>query len=277
MLKHFLPTICLVLSGAMLFAQAAPSAPKGEEPVKRMAADAHPVFEVVTIKPSQPSDRIRSWDTKGRYVIMRDFRVVDLIEVAYGLHLKQIAMSSEWVGTEKFDIDGVPDSDGVPNYQQLRMMFRQLLADRFGLTFHWEEKELSAYVITVAKGGPKMKKSTADPNDIGGFLFRGQGKLVATNMSMLDFADRMQRSVMDKPVVDQTGLPGQYDFTLNWTPDDSQFIPMGWKIRPPSADDPAAPPNLYVALEEQIGLKMEPVKTMVRVMVIDHIEQPSAN
>jgi uncharacterized protein (TIGR03435 family) len=82
---------------------------------------------------------------------------------------------------------------------------------------------------------------------------------------------------MDKPVVDQTGLEGQYDFTLNWTPDDSQFIPMGWKINPPSADDASAPPNLYVALEEQLGLKMEAVKTTVRVMVIDHIEQPSAN
>jgi uncharacterized protein (TIGR03435 family) len=87
----------------------------------------------------------------------------------------------------------------------------------------------------------------------------------------------MQRSVMDKPVVDQTGLTGRYDFTLNWTPDDSQFIPMGWKTTPPSADDPAAPPNLYVALEEQLGLKMEPVGATVRVMVIDHIEEPSGN
>ena len=82
---------------------------------------------------------------------------------------------------------------------------------------------------------------------------------------------------MDKPVVDHTGLTGRYDFTLKWTPDQSQFASFGAPIPPPDPNDANAPPSLYTALQEQLGLKMEATKTNVDVMVIDHIEKPSAN
>lgn len=277
MLKHSLLTVFLVVSGAVLFAQASPNAPKGEEQAKRMAADSHPVFEAVTIKPSEQSDRLRWWGERGRHVFMMNGKVVDLLEISYGLHPKQIVDGPAWVGTDKYDIDGVPDIDGLPNDKQAKMMFQQMLADRFKFAFHWEERALPAYAITVAEEGPKLKKSAAGPNDFQDFIFRKPGVLIATNESMLDFANGMQRAVMDKPVVDQTGLRDQYDFTLNWTPDESQFIQLGWRFNPPSTDDPKAPPNLFTAIKEQLGLKMEPVKMMVRVMVIDHIEQPSPN
>jgi uncharacterized protein (TIGR03435 family) len=82
---------------------------------------------------------------------------------------------------------------------------------------------------------------------------------------------------MDKPVVDQTGLTDRYDFNLNWTPDQSQFAAMGGHVRPPATDDPNAPPSLYVALPEQLGLKLESTKANTDVMVIDHVEKPSPN
>ena len=93
---------------------------------------------------------------------------------------------------------------------------------------------------------------------------------------MQDFCNGMQGTVMDKPVVDHTGLTDRYDFKLNWTPDQSQFAQMGAHI-PPASDDPNAPPSLYTALQEQLGLKLESTKAMTDVIVIDHIEKPSAN
>ena len=98
-------------------------------------------------------------------------------------------------------------------------------------------------------------------------------------MTLAAFVSAMQRTVLDKPVVDQTGLIDRYDFTLNWTPDDSQFIQLretGVNM-PTGTDDPNAPPGLYTAVQEQLGLKLDAVKAMADVIVIDHAEKPSAN
>jgi uncharacterized protein (TIGR03435 family) len=107
-------------------------------------------------------------------------------------------------------------------------------------------------------------------------FFRGLGDLGVRNANMADFTGLMQQAVLDRPVLDQTELTGRYDFTLVWTPDDSQFAGMGAKIPPPT-DSANAPPNLYTAIQEQIGLKLEATKAPADVMVIDHVEKPSEN
>ena len=94
---------------------------------------------------------------------------------------------------------------------------------------------------------------------------------------MKDFCHGMQEAVMDKPVVDQTGLTDRYDFALKWTPDQSQFAAMGAKVPPPNIDDPNAPPSLFTALQEQLGLKLESTKANADVIVIDHFDKLSAN
>jgi uncharacterized protein (TIGR03435 family) len=98
-------------------------------------------------------------------------------------------------------------------------------------------------------------------------------------MSMADFASWMQTGVMDRPVVDQTGLTDRYDFQLKWTPDESQFgqFRSTGPTMPPPTDAPNAPPTLYTAIKEQLGLKMGPGKVPDDVIVIDHVEKPSAN
>jgi uncharacterized protein (TIGR03435 family) len=249
------------------------------EPVKPMAADADPGMEVATIKPSQPGRQGKGFGFNGTHFRTFNTNVNDLIAVAYGMHAKQIIGAPDWLGTDLFDIDGVPNVPGRPNIKQMGLILQKLLADRFALKFHHEQRELSVYAIQVGSGGPKMKETAAGPNDQQGFGFRGLGDLIVTNMSMKEFATWMQSSVMDKPVVDQTGLTAKYDFTLKWTPDDSQFAQFRGAVTPPPAagDNPNAPPSLYTAMQEQLGLKFSATKAMDDVIVIDHIEKPSPN
>jgi uncharacterized protein (TIGR03435 family) len=100
--------------------------------------------------------------------------------------------------------------------------------------------------------------------------------LTVTNATMSEFCNLMQTAVLDRPVVDQTGLTGKYDFLLKWTPDESQFGGMGIKVPPPS-DAADAPPPLFTALPEQTGLKLDAGKADVKVLVMDKVEKPSDN
>ena len=250
------------------------------EPPKTMAADADPNLEVATIKPGQPGQQGKGFGFRGTHFVTFNTNMNDLIAFAYGMHTKQIIGAPDWFGTDMFDIDGVPDIPGRPNLKQMQTMVQKLLADRCALKFHHDQKELSVYAVRLAGGGPKMSKTTAGPNDGEGFLFRGLGDLVVRNMNMAGFAKWMQSSVMDRPVVDQTGLKDKYDFTLKWTPDDSQFAQFRGAVTPPTApagDNPNAPPSLYTAVQEQLGLKIEATKAPDDVIVIDHVDKPSPN
>lgn len=250
------------------------------EPIKPMAADANPGFDVVTIKPSQPGALGKGFGFRGRHFMTMHTNMNDLVAFAYGLHTKQIIGAPDWFGADLFDIDGVPDVPGQPSLHQMELMVQKLLPDRFALKFHHEQRELSVYIITVASGGPKLAKTASGPNDPQPFFFRGLGDLTVGNMTIAEFATWMQSGVMDKPVVDHTGLKDRYDFKLKWTPDDSQFAQFRGVVPPqsPSAgDNPDAPPSLYTAVQEQLGLKIEAGKAMDDVIVIDHVEKPSPN
>ena len=249
------------------------------EPIKPMAKDAQPGFEVATIKPGKPGYGGKDIDFEGRHLTATNFNVNDLISLGYGVHTKQIVGAPAWFDTELFDIDGIPDVPGEPSDRQAGIMMQKLLVDRFALKFHHEQRELAVFAITVAKGGAKMTLSAAKPDDADDdFEFRRLGDLTVRNMTMANFAMWMQASVMDRPVVDRTGLKDRYDFRLRWTPDDSQFAQfrsVGGMTKP--RDRANAPPALNDAIQQQIGLRIEPVKAMVDVMVIDHVEKPSAN
>jgi uncharacterized protein (TIGR03435 family) len=248
------------------------------KPLKPMPADATPGFEVVTIKPGQPGRVGKGIGFNGHQFRAINMNVNDLLGFAYSVQAKQILGAPAWFDSDLYDIDGVPDVEGRPSQKQIGIMLQKLLADRFQLVFHRDKKELSVYAVEVGKGGPKMTKTASAPNDPPGFGFRKLGDLTVRNLTMADFATWMQ-TVLDKPVVDQSGLTDRYDFTLSWTPDNSQFAQFrsaGATVAPPT-DDPNAPPSLYTAMQEQLGMKLEPVKAPADVIVIDRVEKPSAN
>ncbi len=241
-----------------------------------MEANANPSFEVATIKPNDSGKP----NMQGLTIIGHNFKTVnaslgDLIQVAYEVQAKQIVNGPQWMVKNRYDIVAVPEEAGVPNAEQVRIMIQKLLADRFKLKFHKDKRELAAYLLTVGKNGPNLI-----PNDRKGqlpnFHYRPVDTgltLFATNATMADFAAFLQLLVLDRPVVNQTGIAGRFDFQCTFTPDDSQF--NGHSPLTPQTD--ATAPSLYEALHEQLGLKLSAERTSVDVIAIDHIEQPSEN
>jgi uncharacterized protein (TIGR03435 family) len=244
--------------------------------LKPMPADANPVFEVATIKPSKPGTPGKGFGVRGRHFSTKNTSVSDIITFAYGVHARQITGGPAWLETDKYDLDAQPDGEGQPNDKQWKTMVQKLLADRYKLTFHREKKELSVYAIVVGKTGPKLTKSEGDPNGLPALFFRRLGMLPARNATIADFAGLMQAAVLDRPVVDQTRLPGRYDFTLTWTPDEFQF---GGQVAntPAPPGNAEAPPDLFTAMQQQLGLKFESTKAPAEVLAIDHVEKPSEN
>jgi uncharacterized protein (TIGR03435 family) len=231
------------------------------------AANAKPEFMVATIKPSDPNvSRGTFFTMKGSHVIAANTDLDDLISFAYGIHTKQIVNGPLWLATDRFDIDGVFGTQSSPNRDQMKLLFQKLLVDRFQLAFHHEEKELGVYALGVEKSGPKFTRTDRKPTDSTNFSYTNSIVLTVRNASMADFADGMAGTFMDRPVVDQTGLKDRYDFILKWTPEGS-----------PAGEDPSAPPGLYTAIKEQLGLTLVAAKASVQVLVIDRIDKPSPN
>ena len=252
--------------------------PDPPPPPTQMAADAKPGFEVATIKPARPEGRFSLLVNRSGMLNTTSTSVADLIKFAYDLHPRQITKGPAWLESEKFDITAKPDVGGMPNGPQLKMMVQKLLKERFQLSFHNEKKELSAYAITVTKTGAKLTKSES-PLNLPGFG-GGPRAFMVRNATIEEFAHVLQGNILEQPVVDQTGLGAtRYDFQLKWTPDATQGGIGGPPPNaPPAAADPAdAPPDIFLAFQQQLGLKLENTKAQVDVMVIDRLEKPSEN
>ena len=246
------------------------------DPPRMMAADAHPSFEVATIKPADPDYRGKTIGKRGRNFRTRNTSLTELIGYAYNLHKNQITGAPSWAENDKYDLSAVPDQDGVPSDLQWKAMLQQLIADRFKLTIHHEQKELSVYVLSVDKDGPRnLTKSDSTAPDFnlsidaapeGMALTLQRGSM--TNLAVFG----LQGAVLDRPVLDQTGIAGRFDLVLKWLPDESQF---GGRMKIPETDKSA--PGLFTAIREQLGLRLDALKAPADVIVIDHVEKPSGN
>jgi uncharacterized protein (TIGR03435 family) len=253
--------------------------PEPPPPPKMMDEKAKPEFEVATIKPSDPNRP--GWGITVNRSGLLNTNLSDLIKFAYNMHPKQLVGAPAWVDSDKFDISAKPDIPGMPSVNQMKAMLQKLLADRFNLKFHHENKELTVYAITVAKGGEKIKKEENSTLPIPGFGGMPQRGFNVRNGTIAEFANVMQAQFMELPVVDQTGLGDtRYSFVLKWTPDPSQRSGFGGgppPNGPPAVPDADAPPDLFAAMQQQLGLKMGTTKAMVDVMAIDKVDKPSEN
>ena len=201
------------------------------------------------------------------------------IEVAYGtLRMHDVSVSSciQWAyGTSQALVTGPPSltqaryditakADPHASKEQMQAMLRTLLSERFKLVFHTEKKEMRVYTLTVAKGGIKMKPSAPG---VEMYHENSATGMVARSISMQELANYLS-DPLDAPLTDATGLPGRYDFTIDFTP----YVNMEQSdVRP----DPAS--VLKSALKGDLGLDLVQGKGIVDVMVVDHLEAPSEN
>lgn len=243
------------------------SADQGTAKPQKMAKDADPDWDVVTVRPSALGNNKGDYiDIHGRHWTFERETVELMLGIGYNIQKKQLAGEPDWAKTDQWDVDGLSDTDGEPDLKQLQSMMRKVLAERFGLKVHHEQRQMPVFALMVAKGGPKLTEST-DPNgvmDENGGGGNGWQSSQFTNASMSDLALILNFHA-DRPVVDQTGLKGRYDFKLKWLTDDNH------------ASDPGAPPMLFTAIQEQLRLKLEPVKAPADVLVIDSLQRPGAN
>ena len=233
-----------------------------------------PTFEVATIKPSYPNACCsRTFSRDGRHFATTNTNLRYLMQFAYNLQAKQITGGPPWIDEDRFDVVGVIDGAGEPNDREWKVALQNLLIDRFHLQFHHDTAEMTAYALTIAKGGPKLTRG--DGGSYQRMVFSGAvGRTMngtGTNATIADFAGELQRIVLDRPIVDRTGLTGTFSIEIAFTREDPQALGMG----PPLPDNAA--PTLFTALQQQLGLKLEPTKAPVDILVIDHAEKPSAN
>ena len=224
-------------------------------------------FAVASIRPSAGEVQFehdgKTEITPGT-LTMRDVTLATCIKFAYGVKDSQIS-GPEWLQSEHFDI--LAKADAPVAEDQLKLMMQALLADRFKLSFHRQSKELSAYAMTVAKGGAKRKESAPDTKP---FRENSAVGTVVKAMTMKEWADFIS-GPMQTPVVDMTGLKGRYDFSLDFT----AYLPGGEKVMNVAFDN--ANGIMIAAMQGELGLKMESRKETVDVLMIDHVEMPSAN
>jgi len=236
--------------------------------VHDMDKNAHPHFDVATIKPTRPDDQSSGFHTMGERIWIENQTMATIFAFAYGIHKAQIVNAPDWFGSDHFDIRGTPDIKGQPNLQQQREMVAALLEERIGLKLHRDKHEMSRFVLQAPHGAGKLKPSAhASQNlpDQTGNNDGGKQDWGFTNNTMKDFADFLQY-VVDHPVVNDTSLPGSFDFRLKWANDDA-----------PANADNGNLPGLLTAIGEQLGLSFKSSRGPTEVLVIDHVERPSDN
>ena len=236
-----------------------------------------PSFDVASI-------HINNTETDGHHHIISDpgeshFRTVnlalrDLIQFAYGVPDSQILGGPAWIDSIQFDIDAKSDPavdaelHALPTEEARRrkqLMVQALLADRFQLKIHLETRQLPVYALVVSKDGARFKPSMTN----GTTIDTGRTHLhIAGSDDTIGILARELAQALGRPVVNQTGLSGRFDLNLRWTPDDAA-------ASAPSSPD--VPPDIFTAIQEQLGLKLESTKAPVPVLVIDSVEKPSPN
>jgi uncharacterized protein (TIGR03435 family) len=221
-------------------------------------------FEVASIRLNRSATADSNLDSApgGRFTATA-ITVRELIRLAFNVKDYQIERAPGWIDNRRYDIAARSPVSGKPNLEEERSLVRSLLTDRFQLATHRETRQAQVYLLVVGKNGSRL----TEHNEGSGARTRtGCGHLAGTRLTTDVLATVLSRN-FECEVLNRTGLPGKYDFQLDWTPDSG-----------PCPDAPEGPrPSIFTAIQEQLGLKLESAKGPTQFLVVDHIAGPSEN
>lgn len=268
-LHHLRATlVLLVAAGTMLTGTDAQQLPQDS------VTSSSPSFEVAAIKANRGDNGDHDVDWSADRLLIGNYTLKGLIRIAYDLKSdKQIIGGPEWLDKQAFDISAKIDDAEMTKMRQMKrnerrkesnLLLQSLLAERFQLRTHAAQQIMPIYALVVAKSGPKLTPSKSSGQ--GYHVSTHNNHMVATAASMDIFADQLtgMSESGERVVLNRTGLSGEYDFKLDWSPD------YGGRV----AADPVDP-SLFTALQEQLGLKLESQKGSVNIVVIESAAQPT--
>ena len=249
---------CLAVFSVSLFAQ---------QPLK---------FEVASVKvrPVGSLITVIGGSSSGSRLTLEAMSLIDLVGWAYDLKSWQIAGGPGWAGiqrdrsrlddaTARFDVASKAEGDAARSDAEFRQMLQALLAERFHVVSHRESRELPVYVLVVDKNGSKLHESAAGAK--GTLRMNGGGKITGSGGTITQLVNWFSNANgVERPLIDQTGLAGRYDFTLTWS-------------NPLASAPDSSEPSIFTAMPGQLGLRLEPRRMPLEVFVIDHAEMPDAN
>jgi uncharacterized protein (TIGR03435 family) len=215
--------------------------------------------DIYTLKPFR-------FDFSGPRITIENFRLTDLITYAYDIRNYELSGEPRWADIDRYDISAKAADGTSLDRDAGRPLMRALLADRFHLQTHTEMRDMPVYTLVVARGGPKFKESPPGAPKLLTLQSKGKGAVMTvTGGDMAQLARQFSNSnSVDRPVIDKTGLTATYDYKLEWS------------------DDTAAAPDtgtesVFTAFQEQLGLRLQPTRAAVQILVVDHAEKPSEN
>jgi uncharacterized protein (TIGR03435 family) len=289
-----------LLAATGIVAASAVNGPRAQAP----ATDTKPpAFELASIKPNKSGSNQTNFSPQpgGRFTAT-NVSVLQMIHIAYGtpvpLPFSNILAGPNWIFTDHFDI--IAKAEGNPTNDEFSLMLRALLAERFKLSVRHESRDRPIFALVLARSdgrlGPRLRRTNVDcstprtdtpslpvagrsshtpsPCTLGNY----PGKLTATSIPMATLARMLVSWVDDhREVRDQTGLTGTFEVAIEWTPDRVSPVALDAPVevgRAVAAIDPNGP-SLFTAVQEQLGLKLQPKKDQADVLVIDHVEQPT--
>jgi uncharacterized protein (TIGR03435 family) len=285
-------------------------------PSVRAQSGARPHFEVASIRPCEPpvgrggpksangGPGRAGIPTPGRVNVCTSVRA--LINQAYFMFAEghsgalasgqlsffQIEGGPSWINSTQYQINATAEDDHASVATMRGPMMQTLLEDRFKLKVHYKSREVPAYALVVAKGGPKMKPfkegscvpayslppaAPLPPDPCPPLVREGKGPNRTGSwpgMSLDEFSSQYLSTILDRPVIDKTGIAGRFDLVLEYAPDDATPGPNRADAGP---DNPTGGTSIFTALQEQLGLKLEPAKGSREFLIIDHVERPSEN
>ena len=255
-MKMMIQLVGFFLSAICMATAQAPTGPVSSYPTE---------FEVASVRMLKIPDgdgRAKFSDPGALLFSIRNVPLSFLVQYAFGLPDSQIKGEPEWMGSTLYAVSAKPDAETGPTYKQLKPMLQHLLAQRFHLQTHMEAKEVKGYKLVLAKGGARLTPIKGGVPTGGGYIYLNGLRAPVADM---DSVAALLTRQLKQPVQDETGIQGKFDVKLD-------FAPVG------VPDSNASLPSIFTAVQEQLGLKLEPAKVPVQILVIDHVDKvPTEN